>query len=68
MKLSDTSRNDIMSCLIYESYPYFSGEEKDRFRECFTKFNLVEKNLLKFPKFEAKRVSINFSSKEHFEM
>lgn len=68
LKLSDTSRNDIMSCLIYESYPYFSGEEKDRFRECFTKFNLVEKNLLQFPKFEAKRVSINFSSKEHFEM
>jgi len=57
-----------MSCLIYESYPYFSGEEKDRFRDCFTKFSMVEKKLLKFPTFEAKRVSINFSSKDSFEM
>uniref|UniRef100_A0A2S2PDF8 Fanconi-associated nuclease n=1 Tax=Schizaphis graminum TaxID=13262 RepID=A0A2S2PDF8_SCHGA len=68
LKLSDTSRNDIMSCLIYESYPYFIGEEKDRFRDCFTKFSMVEKKLLKFPTFKAKRVSINFSSKDSFEM
>ncbi|KAL4121330.1 hypothetical protein QTP88_013864 [Uroleucon formosanum] len=68
LKLSDTPRDDIMSCLIYESYPYFIGEEKDRFRDCFNTFYMVEKNLLKFPIFEAKRVSINFSSKDSFEM
>ncbi|XP_022164341.1 fanconi-associated nuclease 1-like [Myzus persicae] len=68
VKLSDTSRDDIMSCLIYESYPYFIGDEKDRFRDCFNRFSMVEKNLLKFPTFEAKRVSINFSSKDSFEM
>lgn len=68
LKLSDTSRDDIMSCLIYESYPYFIGEEKDRFRDCFNKFYMVEKKLLKFPTFETRRVSINFSSKESFEM
>lgn len=68
LKLSDQSRDDIMSCLIYESYPYFKGEEKDRFRETFTKFSLVEKKELKFPEFETKRVSVNFSSKDSFEM
>lgn len=57
-----------MSCLIYESYPHFIGDEKDRFRDCFTKFSMVEKNELKFPKFETKRVSVNFSSKDSFEM
>lgn len=57
-----------MSCLIYESYPYFNGDEKDRFRECFTKFSLEEKKELRFPTFEIERVSINFSSKDSFEM
>ncbi|CAI6349563.1 unnamed protein product [Macrosiphum euphorbiae] len=68
LKLSDTSRDDIMSCLIYESYPYFIGDEKDRFRDCFNTFSMVEKKLLKFPTFETKRVSVNFSSKDSFEM
>lgn len=57
-----------MSCLIYESYPYFSGEEKDRFRDCFTKFSLVEKNELKFPTYKINRVSLNFSSEDNLEM
>lgn len=56
-----------MSCLIYESYPYFTGEEKDRFRDCFTKFSLVEKNELKFPTFKTQQVSLNFSSEENLE-
>lgn len=68
LKLSDESRDDIMSCLIYESYPYFSGEEKDRFRDCFTKFNLVEKKLLKFPIIPKKRVTVNFNTNESLEM
>lgn len=68
LRLSDESRDDILSCLVYESYPYFSGEEKDRFRDCFTKFSSVEKNLLKFPTFETKKVSINFNSSESLEM
>lgn len=68
LKLSDQSRDDIMSCLIYESYPYFKGEEKDRFHESFNMFSLAEKNELKFPKFEVKRISVNFNSKESFEM
>lgn len=68
LKLSDTPRDDIMSCLIYESYPYFSGEEKDRFRDCFTKFSNVEKKILKFPTFESKRISVNFSSEDSFQM
>jgi hypothetical protein len=57
-----------MSCLIYESYPYFNGDEKDRFRDCFTKFSMVEKKELKFPTFNVKRVSINFNSKDSLEM
>lgn len=68
LKLSDQSRDDIMSCLILESYPYFKGEEKERFRETFSKFSLVDKKELKFPNFETQRVSVNFSSKESFEM
>jgi len=68
LKLSDTPRDDVMSCLIYESYPYFIGDEKDRFRDCFNKFYMVEKNLLKFPTYETKRVSVNFSSEDSFEM
>lgn len=68
LKLSDNARDDIISCLIYESYPYFSGEEKDRFSDCFTKFSLVEKKELKFPTFKANPVSINFSSKDSLEM
>jgi len=67
LKVSDESRNDIMSCLIYESYPYFIGEEKDRFRDCFTKFSLVEKKELKFPSFKRKQVSINFNTKDSLE-
>jgi len=57
-----------MSCLIYESYPYFKGEEKNRFHDCFTIFSLVKKNELKFPKFELQEVSVNFSSRDSFEM
>lgn len=68
LKLSDKSRDEILSCLIYESYPYFSGEEKDRFRDCFTKFSLFDKKLIKFPTFETKKVSINFNSSESLEM
>ncbi|XP_025420501.1 uncharacterized protein LOC112690664 isoform X2 [Sipha flava] len=68
LKLSDSIRDDIMSCLIYESYPYFNGDEKDRFRDCFTKFSMVEKKELKFPTFNVKRVSINFNSKDSLEM
>ncbi|VVC25455.1 VRR-NUC domain [Cinara cedri] len=68
LKLSDNSRDDIITCLIYESYPYFIGEEKDRFRECFNKFTLVEKNELKFPKFEIKCVSLNFNSEDNLDM
>lgn len=67
LKLSDSLRDDIMSCLIYESYPYFKGDEKDRFRDCFTNFSLVEKKKLKFPTFNVKRVSINFVSKNSLE-
>lgn len=68
IKLSHSSRDDIMTCLIYESYPYFNGEEKDRFHDCFSKFSLVEKNELKFPEYELKRISINFNSKHSLEM
>lgn len=68
LKLSDKPRDDIISCLIFDSYPYFRGEEKDRFRECFTKFTLVEKNELKFPNFETSRVSVNFNSPKCLEM
>lgn len=57
-----------MSCLINESYPYFKGDEKDRFRDCFTKFSMVEKKELKFPTFNVERVSINFNSKDSLEM
>jgi len=57
-----------MSCLIYESYPYFKGEEKNRFHDCFTIFSLVNKNELKFPKFELQEVSVNFSSRDSFQM
>lgn len=56
-----------MSCLISESYPYFNGDEKDRFRDCFTKFSMVEKNQLKFPTFHVARGSI-FNTKDSFEM
>lgn len=68
LKLSEQPRDDIMSCLIFDSYPHFSGEEKDRFRECFTKFSLVEKNELKFPTFEINRVSVNFNSADDLVM
>lgn len=68
LKLSDQSRDDIMSCTIYESYPYFKGEEKDRFHESFNIFSLVKKNELKFPKYEIMRKSVNFNSKESFDM
>lgn len=57
-----------MSCLISESYPYFKGEEKERLHDCLTKFSLVEREELKFPKFEVKRVTVNFISKDSFEM
>lgn len=67
LKVSDKSRGDIMSCLVYESYPYFNGEEKDRFRDCFTKFYSVEKKELKFPSFKIKKVSVNFNTKDSLE-
>jgi len=67
LKISDESRDDIRSCLIYESYPYFIGDEKDRFHDCFMKFSLVEKMELKFPTFETKQVSINFNTKNCLE-
>lgn len=67
LKVSDTSRNDFLSCLIYETYPYFRGDEKDRFRDCFNKFSLYEKKQLKFPNFKTERVSVNFNSKEDLE-
>lgn len=67
LKVSDKSRNEFLSCLIYETYPYFKGDEKDRFRECFNTFSLYEKKQLKFPKFETKLVSLNFSSNDSLE-
>ncbi|XP_050423310.1 fanconi-associated nuclease 1-like isoform X2 [Adelges cooleyi] len=67
LRLSDEPREDVMSCLIYASYPYFIGEEKDRLQDCFSKFSMVEKEELKFPNFHMQNVSINFITRENLE-
>ncbi|XP_050537525.1 fanconi-associated nuclease 1-like [Daktulosphaira vitifoliae] len=64
VRLSDEPREDLLSCLIIVSYPFFVGEEKDRMGDFLSKFTMKERGEIKYPDFKVQHVSINFTTSE----
>lgn len=64
LRLSDEPREDLLSCLIIVSYPFYIGDEKDRLSDFFSRFNMKEKGEIKYPNFKVEHVSHNFTTPE----